>query len=179
MTPWPEQIRTDRLLLRVPRLDDAQAIFEEYASDPEVTRYLLWPPYQAVEDLEAFLKSCLDRGPQTKSLPWAITLPPSDRVVGMIAVHPQTTFKVDVGYVLARRLWGQGIMTEALRAVIGVALARPEIYRVAAACDLDNPASARVMEKAGMSREGILRRYGVHPNVSNEPRDVVFYSVVR
>ncbi len=70
-------------------------------------------------------------------------------------------------------------MTEILRTVIDWAFTQSEIFRVQAFCDLENPASARVMEKAGMAREGLLRRYVLHPNISDEPRDVYLYAVVK
>ena len=70
-------------------------------------------------------------------------------------------------------------MTEAVKALVTWALQRPEIYRVWAVCDIDNKASARVMEKAGMQREGILRRWSIHPNVSNEPRDSYCYAILK
>ncbi|MGH6943752.1 MAG: GNAT family N-acetyltransferase, partial [Geminicoccaceae bacterium] len=82
-------------------------------------------------------------------------------------------------YVLARPFWGRGYMTEAVRALIRAALADPWIFRVWAFCDVENLASARVMEKAGMSFEGRLRRWTVHPNVGPEPRDVLCYAKVR
>jgi len=58
-------------------------------------------------------------------------------------------------------------------------LGRPEVYRVWAVCDTANLASARVLEKVGMTREGILKRWSVHPNVSPEPRDCFVYARVR
>ena len=70
-------------------------------------------------------------------------------------------------------------MTEAVRGVIAWALAQPEIYRVAAVCDVENIASARVMEKAGMVREGLLQKYMIHPNISDVPRDCYMYAVVK
>ncbi len=70
-------------------------------------------------------------------------------------------------------------MTEALRAVIDYAFRDPRVYRVWAVCDAENVASARVLEKAGMSFEGVLRRYGIHPNISPEPRDARCYARVR
>src|ERR1700694_979466 len=73
---------------------------------------------------------------------------------------------VDLGYALSRRCWGQGLMSEALASVVRWALAQPEIFRVWATCDLDNAASARVLERVGMEREGVLRRWLVHPNLS-------------
>jgi RimJ/RimL family protein N-acetyltransferase len=86
---------------------------------------------------------------------------------------------VSLGYVLRRSEWGQGYVSEAVRAVIDHALALPHIFRVWAVCDVDNHASARVMEKAGMVREGRLARYIMHPNISDEPRDVFLYAKVR
>ena len=70
-------------------------------------------------------------------------------------------------------------MTEAVRAVVDWAFSLEEVFRVWAVCDTANTASARVLEKAGMAREGILRRWIVHPNVSSEPRDCFVYSKVR
>jgi len=87
--------------------------------------------------------------------------------------------KVEVGYGLARPYWGKGYMTEVLRTVIDWAFTQPDIFRVQAFCDVDNLGSARVMEKAGMVCEGTLRRYVLHPNISDEPRDVYLYAIVK
>ena len=87
--------------------------------------------------------------------------------------------KIEVGYALARPYWGKGYMTEVLCAVIDWAFTQPDIFRVQAFCDVDNLGSARVMEKAGMQREGTLRRYVLHPNLSDEPRDAYMYAIVK
>ena len=70
-------------------------------------------------------------------------------------------------------------MTEAVRAVVSWAISEREVYRVWAVCDVENPASARVMEKAGMQEEGILRRWTMHPNSSDEPRDCYCYAMTK
>jgi RimJ/RimL family protein N-acetyltransferase len=70
-------------------------------------------------------------------------------------------------------------MTEAVRVVVDWLLSQPDIYRVFATCDVDNPASAKVMEKAGTKYEGLLRRYMIHPNISAEPRDCLMYARVK
>ena len=88
-------------------------------------------------------------------------------------------FRADVGYGVARPHWGRGIATEALRPIVAWALAQPSIHRVWALCDVENVASARVLEKVGMQREGLLRRNIVHPNISDEPRDSYCYAVVK
>ena len=85
----------------------------------------------------------------------------------------------NLGYVLARHYWNQGLMTEALQPLVDWAIVQPEIYRVWAVCDIDNLASARVLEKVGMTCEGILHRWLIHPNVSNEPRDCLCYGKVK
>ena len=88
-------------------------------------------------------------------------------------------FKADIGYCLGRQFWGNGFVTEAVTPIVGWALAQPEIFRVWAMCDVDNSASARVLEKVGMKREGIMRRSQMHPGVSNEPRDSYCYAIVK
>ncbi len=96
----------------------------------------------------------------------------------MVACRPEG-HKAELGYVLARSYWGNGYMTEAVSAVVDWLLSVPEVHRVWAVCDTANLASARVMEKVGMTREGILKRWTVHPNVSSEPRDCFVYARVR
>ena len=88
-------------------------------------------------------------------------------------------FAASLGYVLRRTAWGQGIMPEAAGRVTEWALAQPTIYRVWATCDYENRASARVLEKIGMQREGLMRRGVVHPNLSDEPRDCWLYARVK
>lgn len=174
----PHVIQTERLLLRKPRLEDAPVLFETYASDPEVTRYLVWKPHKTVQDTYQFISACEQLWQMGKDLPYVITFKEDDRLIGMFGLHPMN-LKLEVGYALARPYWGKGYTTEALRRVIGWAFQQPDIYRVQAFCDVENVASARVMEKSGMTREGLLRRYVLHPNISDEPRDAYLYAVVR
>lgn len=174
----PEIIRTDRLVLRKPRLTDAEAIFEGYARDPEAVRYLTFTPYAEVEPLREFIRGRLEAWEGGQDLSWVLTFPEADRCVGMIGLRLHGC-RADIGYVLARAYWGRGLMPEAARAVVDWALARPEIFRVWAVCDVDNPASRRVMEKIGMTCEGILHRWSIHPNISSEPRDCWCYAITR
>jgi RimJ/RimL family protein N-acetyltransferase len=174
----PDTFVTGRLLLRKPHMDDAHAIFETYAQDPEVIRYLVWKSHKNIQETVQFLSACQQLWSTGKDYAYAITLTEEESLVGMFSLHPMN-LKLEVGYVLARPYWGKGYMTEALRAVIDWALAQPDIVRVQAFCDVDNIASARVMEKAGMTREGLLRRYILHPNISDAPRDSFIYAIIR
>ena len=174
----PETFATERLLLRVPRPADAPAVFEGYAQDAEVVRYLVWRPHRSLRETEQFLETCAANWASGDYFPWAVTLKDGGELIGMIGLHPHE-FKPSVGYALARRFWGRGFAAEALRPVVAWALAQPGIFRVWALCDVENRASARVLEKAGMTREGLLRRCTMHPNASDEPRDCYCYSVVK
>lgn len=174
----PEVLETDRLVLRRARIPDAPVIFERYAQDPEVTKYLTWTPHETIERTLTFLQRCENAWQSGEAFPWVLLQKTDDQIVGMIELRP-TGFRADIGYVLARPFWNRGYMTEAVRAVVDWALRQPGTYRVWAVCDVDNLGSARVLEKAGMQREGVLRRWLVHTNVSEEPRDCLCYSRVK
>ena len=174
----PERIETERLTLRKPRRDDAPMIFSAYAQDLEVTRYMTWHPHKSVGETYRIVELMLKLWDEGKAYSYVITLKNSDSAIGMISMHPEG-FKVSIGYVLARPYWSKGYTTEAALAVTNWLLKQPDIYRVFATCDVENPASARVMEKVGMQCEGILRKYIVHPNISDEPRDSFIYAIVK
>src|SRR5205814_3843543 len=112
MRRYPERLETERLVLRRPVAADAAAIFEEYASDPEVTRYMIWRPHRSIDDTTAFRSHAEEGWASGLDLSWGITLKGEDRIVGMIGARPNA-HKVDIGYVLGRKYWGRGIMTEA------------------------------------------------------------------
>lgn len=158
--------------------EDAEGIFLRYAQDPEVTKYVSWRAHRNQDETREFLQSCLEAAAARKSFHWIIERKDEDELLGMIAARVDG-HKWELGYVLGRAYWGQGFMTEAVKALVQWATEQPEIYRLWAVCDIDNGASARVMEKAGMKREGVLRRWSIHPNVSDEPRDSYCYSFIK
>ena len=174
----PKILETERLRLRKPILADAEAIFRTYAQDAEVTKYVSWRAHRAVDETREYLRTCLRSWDDRKAFPWVIEQKKGSRLLGMITARVEGQ-KWELGYVLARVYWRKGFMTEAVKGLIDWALKQPEIYRVWAVCDVNNVASARVMEKAGMQREGILRRWSVHPNVSDEPRDSYCYAITK
>jgi RimJ/RimL family protein N-acetyltransferase len=171
-------IDTARLRLRPPTVGDAPEIFARYAQDPEVTRYLVFVPHRAVTETVAFLRTCEDAWRDDLGWSWVIEARDDGRLLGMIDLRRDGSRR-EIGYVLARPEWGRGYMTEALRAVLAAAFADPTVWRVWAGADIENLASQRVMEKAGMTREGVFRRFGRHPNRSPDPRDAVIYAKVR
>lgn len=174
----PDILVTQRLEVRAPLVGDAEAIFADYAQDPDVTRYVVWTPHKNAEETRAFLDHCVQAWQGESEFHYVMLRKSDRRLLGMMSMLLQK-HRAELGYVVAKEHWNQGYATEGVRAMIHWALSQPWIHRVSALCDCDNPASARVMEKAGMAREGVLRRLTLHPNVSPVPRDCLSYSIVR
>jgi len=173
-----EKIETKRLILRRPRTDDAPAIFAGWVQDPEVTYFLTWYLHKNIEQTESILRIAISAWDEETRFPFMLTLREDDKVIGMIDPRIEGP-KVGIGYVMNRAYQRNGYMTEATRAIIDWAFQQPSIYRVYATTDVENVASQRVMEKAGMVREGLLRKYIVHPNISDVPRDSYMYAIVK
>jgi len=176
MTP-PETIKTKRLVLHRVRSADAEAIFTTYVQDHEVTRWLVWRPHRDIEETRDFVQCCAEAWQKGTEYTWAIRLL-DNSLIGCIALRVNG-FKADTGYVFARPFWGKGYATEALKALVHWVRQQPDIQRLWAVCDAENPASARVMEKVGMKKEGVLRKWVIHPQASRYPRDCLCFSLVK
>lgn len=159
-------------------MDDAPILFAAYMQDPEVTRYTTWRPHQHLQQAEDFIRSCISAWEKEIRFPYVITLTEKDEPFGMVDFHI-TGCTVGLGYVISRSQQCKGYATETTRAIIEWAFQQSCIYRVNASTDVENIASQRVMEKAGMVREGLLRKYIVHPNISDVPRDCYIYAIVK
>lgn len=178
MTGVPETWETARLVARPAARDAAPDIFAAYAQDGDVARYMIWRPHHDMSETIAFLERCERAWQDGSAFPWTLWTRDERALAGMIEARCVRT-SVDVGYVLRRSLWRRGLMREALRFVVTWALSRPDVYRVWATCDVENVASARLLESIGMQREGVLRRWLVHPNISDTPRDALCYAIVK
>lgn len=173
----PETFDLERLRLRRPKLTDADALFA-IGSDPEVAHYADWPLNTSMEASLSRLRQRAEDWKTGAEYYWVITLKPDDHVIGAIGTCVKQ-HAADFGYLLDRRHWGNGYATEAARAIVAWAWSVPSIRRVWATCDTENLASARVIEKVGLVREGTLRQAIVRPNISSQPRDAFIYSKVR
>ena len=173
----PEEITTARLLLRKPRPEDAALIFAGYAQDPEVTRYLAFRPHRDVSDARDAVDRFLEGWRTGKTFCWLIFRREDNELVGAIAARQDQG--INLGYLIARPYWRRGFMSEAVGAIVKWAFAQPGIFRVWAVCDCDNEASARLLERNGFHEEGILRKWSLHPNISDVPRDCYCYAKTR
>ena len=173
--PMPE-LTTDRLLLRKITMKDAPDIFD-YSRDPEVARYVLWSAQKNLREAKEFCRYEQHRYRADEPSSWGIILRATGRLMGTIGYmqYDEDNATVEVGYSLARSLWGQGLMTEALGRVIGYTFETMDVNRIEAQHELKNPASGRVMEKCGMKREGILRQRLYNKGTY---RDVALYAIL-
>jgi RimJ/RimL family protein N-acetyltransferase len=174
----PEGFQTARLILRPVHPDDAGPIFDSYAQDAEVARYLVWRPHRSRDDTSAYIAHCVAR-PPAAARTYVLTDRVGGSVLGAFDLRRPAPHRLEFGYVLGRPRWGLGLMTEALTEVVDWASRQDSVFRIAAVCDVENVGSARVMEKAGLIREGVSRRLMVHPNISDEPRDCFSYARTR
>jgi RimJ/RimL family protein N-acetyltransferase len=153
-------LETNRLVLREFEAGDWEAV-HEYASDPQVVRYVEWGP-NSEEDTRAFLQYALTPPEQPRrQCSLAIVLKAEGRLIGgcSIAVSNPEQREGWIGYIFNRDFWGQGYATETARALVAFGFEQLGLHRILATCDPENVASARVLEKAGMRREGHLREH--------------------
>jgi [ribosomal protein S5]-alanine N-acetyltransferase len=170
----PDRIDGPRLLLRLPVLDDAGALFQRVARDPQVTKYLLWTPHPDVAATRRVITERLNVEDHERT--WVITLSHSDEIIGMMSGRLSVRHSVEIGYCIGRRWWGKGLMSEALDMLVAALAADRNIYRVWATCNVDNERSVRLLQRAGFLLEGRLTRHAVYPGLGPEPRDSLLYA---
>lgn len=166
-------IETARLLFRQPVEGDLQAIFDGYASDPDVTRYLGWPRHQSLDDTRLFLAFSDAHWATWGTGPLVACARAGGELLGSTGLIFESAADVITGYVLARRAWGHGYATESLQAMVDLARAL-RIPQLSAGCHPDHRASQRVLEKCGFVREAIVQR-SVFPNLGPEPTALLTY----
>ncbi len=150
-------IHTQRLILRPYRLGDEAAMYRNWASDPDVTKYLTWDIHASVAVTKAVVEDWVGSYASDTVYHWGIT--EGGELIGDIAVvkwHEREEW-CEIGYCMGKAWWGRGYMTESLRAVLRFLFTEVGFHRAALCHDIDNPASGRVMQKAGMQQEGVMR----------------------
>lgn len=157
-----QTIETQRLILRRFRIEDADDMFNNWASDPEVTRFLTWPPHPGVEVTRGVLAEWIAEYKDGGYFNWVMEYKETGEAIGNISVVKlnEDIEAANIGYCMSRKYWGRGLMPEALKGVMNYLFDVIGLNRVAACHDVDNPASGRVMDKAGMVQEGIHRAAG-------------------
>lgn len=172
------EIETRRLLLRRMTGGDARDVFE-YASDPEVARYVMWEAHRSIRDSKSFLNRMSEGYERGEQFSWGIVHKESGRLIGTCGYDrswiPEHR-RAELGYALSPEYRGQGLMTEAVRVVIKFGFEKMGLNKIVARCFAENLASEKVMQKSGMSYEGTQRE---HVFVKGSYRDLKVYSILR
>lgn len=176
MIKAPHSVVTERLLLRRPDANDAGEIHARYAGDRDATRFMGWPMHRSVADAEAFLSFSDLEWERWPAGPYLVHTRADGALIGSTGLAFETPYRAATGFIVARDVWGQGYATEALGAIVQMAPSLG-VRRLYAICHTVHPASARVLEKCGFTREGVLQRHTHFPNLpQEEPSDVFSYA---
>ncbi|MDD4614307.1 MAG: GNAT family N-acetyltransferase [Caldisericia bacterium] len=151
-------MNSPRLVFRKLTMKDADAIFH-YASDPEVTRYVLFPTHKSMDDTFAFIQINLDKYKDEETACWGVTLKDTGELIGTADFVWWNVYhkKAEVGYCFAKEYWNQGFATEALMSLLHFGFFYLNLHRIEARCFEEKIASMSVIEKAGMMKEGVLK----------------------
>ncbi|MUG43579.1 GNAT family N-acetyltransferase [Paenibacillus woosongensis] len=168
---------TNRIYLRRFILKDISDYYD-LASDPDVTAYTMWNTHRVLDESQAYVDSVLRKYNNKEAYHWGIIARESGKLIGRTGfisfdvAHDRT----EIGFVISKKYWGQGIVVEATREILCYAFDTIGINRVEGRCNHDNVGSRRVMEKLGMKFEGILRK---QLKIKGNYTDQKLYSLVR
>lgn len=176
-TPTLPIIATERILLRELTDDDVPALFEIF-SHPEVMRYWSSPPLKSTAQARALLEHIRESFRKQDLFQWGIALQNENHIIGTctLAQLDASNRRAEIGYVLARTYWGQGLMHQALPALVDFAFTTLMLNRIEADVDPRNAASLRLLERLGFQREGLLRERWI---VGDEIQDSVLLGLLR
>ncbi|UOR13266.1 GNAT family N-acetyltransferase [Halobacillus amylolyticus] len=167
---------TNQLILRKIDKNDIEDIFH-YGSNPCVSQKVGWDTHQSIEDTKEFVEFILDGYREHKKALWGMELKSTGKLVGTIDFVTLNLKhgNAEIGYVLSKDHWGHGLTTEATKKIIDFGFRDLQLERIQARCFIENIASQRVMEKVGMSFEGIVRK-GMF--AKGEFQDLKLYSIL-
>lgn len=169
-------LETKRLKLRKITLDDVEDMYS-YCSNEEVPKYASWNAHNSLEETKETIERVINQWENKKLVHWGIEYKENRKLIGTIEfVTLDTQHKVaEIGYAVSQEYWGKGIATEAANEVIKFGFNNINLVRIQARCYLENIGSARVMEKAKMSFEGVIRK-GLY--VKGKHQDLKMYSIL-
>ncbi|MGN0535326.1 MAG: GNAT family N-acetyltransferase [Eubacterium sp.] len=175
--PITKTLESDRLILRKFTMEDADDMYNNWESDPECCKYLSWNVHKNVEETESMLESWIkeyDNGCYN----WIVEVKDTNQVIGSISAITisEKHYTAELGYCYGSKFWGNGYATEALRTVLEYLLNECGFYLIEARHISGNPASGRVMEKAGMHKDAVLRDRRIN-KYTGERNDSVVYSI--
>lgn len=158
-------IETERLILRRFKMEDAEAMYKNWASDAEVTKFLTWPLHSSNEVTKKVLQDWINNYEKDDFYQWAIILKENgEEPIGTISVvdKDEEVNMVHIGYCIGTKWWNRGVTSEALMAIIKFFIKEVGVNRVESRHDPNNPNSGKVMMKCGMKYEGTMRQADIN-----------------
>lgn len=154
------QLETPRLILRRVTMEDAEAAFQNWTSEEQVTQFLCWPTHKNSEETREIFQRWVANYENMNNYLWGIVLKEDGgRLIGTISAVEQdeSLNKVHIGYCIGSRWWHRGITSEAFARIIAFFFEEVRVNRIEARHDPQNPNSGKVMLKCGLTHEGTLR----------------------
>ena len=172
-----DEIETPRLLLRLLQEADLPSLFD-MNSDPEVTALLPYATWNSIADGKAWYDRMRGVEATGLALQFVVVSRPTNTAIGtcLLFRFDEASARVEVGYALGRKYWGQGLMREALVALLGCAFDSMRLRRVEAEVNTRNPASAALLARLGFTKEGLLRKRWV---TKGHAEDVEVYGLLQ
>lgn len=172
-------LETDRLILRKYELGDEIQVFKNWGSDENTSKYVGWNTHKSVEETRKYIEKSIEQA-ENGEFHWVVQIKETNELIGDISVIEinKKHSNCEVGYSYGSKYWGKGYATEALRAVIEFLLKECGLHLVEAKHQSLNPASGRVMEKAGMKKDAVLRQRRIN-KITGQINDLVIYSITK
>lgn len=155
-------IKTKRLILRPFIIEDAEKMFENWASDKEVSKYLSWSAHEDVNSTKLCIENWVNSYSSKETYHWVIACKDTpNEVIGSIGIVRIDSYleQGEIGYCLSKKYWNKGITSEALKAIIDYLFDECGFVRLSAYHDVLNTFSGKVMKKCGMQLEGTFRNF--------------------
>ncbi|MGG0657627.1 GNAT family N-acetyltransferase [Rummeliibacillus pycnus] len=170
-------LETERLILRKVTLEDIEDMYL-YGSNGEVSKYVTWNTHETISDTKDFVEIVLNKYENKQVSPWEIEYKENGKFIGTIDfVWWQPNHKTaEIGYVISKDYRGKGLTTEVAKEIIKFGFKEMDLVRIQARCFVENIGSARVMEKTGMSFEGIIRKAIF---AKGKHQDLKMYSILK
>lgn len=171
-------LETPRLSLRPFQVSDDEPMYNNWASDPEVTRYLTWKPHPDLDETRRILAMFIAEAQSPDNYHWAIVPRDLGQPIGAVGITnvSDALRSGSLGYCIGKAWWGDGVMSEAVTAVLDFMFGEVGLERIEGLHDVQNPASGRVMQKVGMRHEGTCRKRS--PDGDGVLQDVEMYAIL-
>ena len=171
-------LETERLILRRFKNEDASDLFNNWANDSNVTKFLTWPTHENLDISKYIIGLWLDEYSNDNVYNWCIELKEDGQAIGSISVVSidENVESVEIGYCIGKEYWNKGIVTEAFSSIIKFLFEEVDVKRIVAKHDTNNPASGAVMKKCGLKFEGVNRKAGKN---NTGICDMAVYSILK